>query len=84
MTSTHARPVVVAFDGGSSTSGAVILGPGGNKVPAADIFEQGWLDNQTVVGWVPYPELGLIRLSDPRRIVDLGFKGSFVGVVRAN
>jgi hypothetical protein len=75
---------VVAFDGGSSTSGAVILGPGASKVPAADILEQGWFDNQTVVGWVPYPELGLIRVSDPKRVVDLGFKGSFVGVLRAS
>jgi hypothetical protein len=73
---------VIAFDGGSTTVGAVILGSGGTKVPAADIYQQGWLDNETVVGWVPYPELGLVRLSDATRIVDLGFKGTFIGVLR--
>jgi hypothetical protein len=71
----------VAFDASSSYA-PVILGSDGSKVPIASMYQQGWLDNSTVVGSVPYPELGLVRLSDPMRIVDLGFMGTFVGVVR--
>jgi hypothetical protein len=76
------RQRVVAFDGGSPTYAPVMLGSDGSKVSIATMYQQGWLDNSTVIGSVPYPELGLVRLSDPMRIVDLGFKGTFIGVVR--
>ena len=72
---------VAAFDQGFPTVGAVVLGSDGSKVALSAIYQQGWLDSSTVIGWAPYPELGLVRLKDPRRIVDLGFKGTFIGVV---
>jgi hypothetical protein len=43
---------------------------------------QGWLDASTVVGVGPAAgTLGYIRLDQPARVVDLGFKGVFLGPV---
>jgi hypothetical protein len=43
---------------------------------------QGWLDGSTVVGVGPQAGiLGYIRVDQPTRIVDLGFKGVFLGPV---
>lgn len=52
-------------------------------VPAA-FHPQGWLDDNTVIGTVSdfNGDLGIVRLSDPGYIDDLGFKGEFVGVVK--
>ena len=57
---------------------------------------EGWLDNETVIGqkgsvkltcsgcppsFEP-DDMALIRITNPTNIIDLGFKGSFIGLVR--
>jgi hypothetical protein len=48
----------------------------------------GWLDSTTLIGvdqqLAPYGEMETVSLGDPTKVDDLGFKGSFVGVVQAS
>ena len=52
------------------------------SLPAA-FQPQGWLDPTTLVGALGQGagDMALVRLANPSRAVDLGFKGFFVGVV---
>jgi hypothetical protein len=45
----------------------------------------GWLDDSTLVGWpIASPEMELLKVSPGAQPQDLGFQGSFVGVVQGN
>jgi hypothetical protein len=53
---------------------------------AANFQPQGWLDANTLIGWIPVngpaaPHMGLIHLSDPLHPEDWGFSGAFVGLL---
>lgn len=53
---------------------------------ASGFQPQGWLDDQTIIGWMPQngpaaPHLGIIHLSDPKHPEDWGFSGTFVGLL---
>ena len=74
-------PMIVGKDGSST--------PIGNPQPngPSDFYAGGWLDAQTVIGWhnsgSTYNEMTIVRLSAPSKLVDLGFQGTFVGVVQS-
>ncbi len=62
-------------------SGTEVLGRGGTKLP--DAFQHvGWLDSGTVIGGGFNTNLDYVSLSSPGNVVDIGFKGLFVGTVR--
>jgi hypothetical protein len=70
--------------------GPVILGKDGSSSPigtgaSSNFYATGWLDSQTIIGWASATpnEMAIVRLAKPSEIVDLGFRGSFVGVVQA-
>jgi len=78
---------------------SVIRSRDGVRIGLGSTFQpQGWLDTATVVGqkgtvkptcsgcppnFVP-DDLALIRLANPGSIIDLGFRGSFLGLVRGS
>jgi hypothetical protein len=62
------RSAVQSLDGG-----VVALAPG--------FTPTGWLDSGTLIGTTRGDELAYVVLSAPGRAVDMGFPGSFVGVV---
>ena len=47
----------------------------------AGFTAQGWLDQSTVVGLGPNHDLQYVRIDQPSQLVDLGFKGYFLGPV---
>jgi hypothetical protein len=49
---------------------------------AAGFTPTGWLDPQTLIGTTGGEELAYVSLGAPGRPVDMGFPGSFVGVVQ--
>lgn len=57
------------------------------KLPA-HFSPTGWLDSSTLIGVDQplslYGELKTVALADPAKVNDLGFKGSFAGVVQAS
>ena len=61
--------------------GPQVVGQDGSVVSLASHFDQlGWLDSGTVIGHTgPAAELALVRLESPTTLVDLGFRGAFVG-----
>ena len=61
--------------------GPEVVGRDGSVVSLASHFDQlGWLDSATVIGHTgPAAELAYVRLQSPTELVDLGFKGAFVG-----
>jgi hypothetical protein len=70
--------------------GPVILGKDGSSSPIGtgasfNFYATGWLDSKTIIGWAAATpnEMAIVRLAKPSEIVDLGFRGSFVGVVQA-
>jgi hypothetical protein len=62
-------------------AGPQVVGRDGNVVDLASSFDQlGWLDAGTVIGHTgPAAELAYVRLREPATLVDLGFRGAFVG-----
>jgi hypothetical protein len=71
---------LVAVEG----TGAVVTGQDGSRVVlVAECDPRGWLDSATVIG-INYTldHLCLVSLSAPGAMVDVGFKGRFVGTVR--
>lgn len=66
----------------SSNSFAVAAGRDGRSQSLPMGFIQGgWLDSGTVIGWGNANDVAIVRLSDPGTVVDLGFKGLFVGAL---
>ena len=64
---TYVGPEVVALDGSAMSL-------------ASHFDHLGWLDSSTVIGHTgPAAELAYVRLQSPTELVDLGFKGAFVG-----
>ena len=61
--------------------GPEVVGRDGSAVFLASHFDQlGWLDAATVIGHTgPAAELAYVRLQSPAELVDLGFRGAFVG-----
>jgi hypothetical protein len=61
--------------------GSQVVDRDGNVVDLASSFDQlGWLDAETVIGHTgPAAELAYVRLREPATVVDLGFRGAFVG-----
>jgi hypothetical protein len=69
---------VVATNGVSE-----VLGRDGTRVKLPDrFFHDGWLDSSTVVGGGVDVNLTYVTLHGPSTVVDLGFKGLFVGTVQ--
>jgi hypothetical protein len=76
--------------------GPLVMGKDGSSIPIGnfqpnapfdnEFFAGGWLDAQTLIGWrsssTVYNEMTIVRLSAPSQLVDLGFQGTFVGVVQ--
>ena len=63
--------------GGSDTA---IVSSAGDHV-AIGTYPLGWLDDTTVIGGGYESDFTYVRLSDPTTVVDIGFKGLFVGLV---
>jgi len=64
-------------------SGTEVLGRGGSDTKLPDAFQHvGWLDSGTVIGGGFNTNLDYVSLSSPGNVVDIGFKGLFVGTVR--
>ena len=74
--------------------GPAVLGRDGSNLPighprnggtvSAGFYCTGWLDNQTLIGLTPVSgtdQVAVVHLSAPSQIVNLGFRGTFVGVV---
>jgi hypothetical protein len=55
---------------------------GSRVVLAGELGPEGWLDSATVIGINGAGNLTFLSLSAPGTLVDLGFKGQFVGTVR--
>jgi hypothetical protein len=65
---------------------AVNLGSGATVQLASGFQPQGWLDNQTIIGWLPQngpaaPHIGVLHLKDPQHPEDWGFTGTFIGLL---
>lgn len=65
--------------GGSETA---VLSSTGDLVALTGFDPLGWLDGSTVIGGGYDRDLTYVRLSAPGTVVDIGFKGMFVGVVQ--
>jgi hypothetical protein len=78
---------------------SVIRSRDGTRIGLGSSFQpQGWLDTETVIGQTgslkpacsgcppsfESADLALIRITNPTNIIDLGFKGSFIGLVQGN
>jgi hypothetical protein len=70
-------------------AGPRVVGKDGTDVPLASVqngfYGTGWIDDDTVIGFAEAPgqqNMALVRVSAPTRVIDLGFTGTFVGVVR--
>jgi hypothetical protein len=53
---------------------------------AANFQPQGWLDPNTLIGWIPVngpgaPHMGIVHLNDPLHPEDWGFSGAYVGLL---
>jgi len=83
------RDVVISPDAGHIACNRIVVGADGRAVPLPTGFQaEGWLDDATVIGNLPsgseYPgDTAYVRLATPGRAVDLGFVGTFAGVVQA-
>lgn len=85
------------YDVSFNFNSTVIRGRDGTRIGLSQPFvPEGWLDNSTVIGtagtmkvqcsgcspdFVP-GNMAIVRLAQPNTLVDLGFAGSFVGVVQ--
>jgi hypothetical protein len=56
---------------------------GSSTLLSQKFSHQGWLSQDMLIGWSQWPEMAFVRLDAPDQVVDLGFKGEFVGLVRA-
>jgi hypothetical protein len=72
--------------------GPTILGKDGSNTPIGrgssssyDFYPEGWLDRNTVIGRAAASpqNMAVVRLAKPSEIDDLGFRGTFVGVVQS-
>jgi hypothetical protein len=88
--------LTLAPDGAHATTGdytlggsKMVIGKDGSKTQLAAGFNPyGWLDKSTIIGRVAPPPAGgsegnlaYIRLSEPGKMIDLGLKGDYAGVV---
>jgi hypothetical protein len=87
--------LTLAPDGAHATSGDAspaakwVFGKDGSKTALAVGFNPyAWLDKDTIIGRIAPPPIGgfegnlaYIKLSDPGKIIDLGLKADFAGVV---
>jgi len=72
-----------------AATGTAVLGKDGSVITVGGsgspgIFVTGWLNNQTLIGWLgqtPF-EMGVVNLAPPQKVIDLGFHGTFIGVVQ--
>jgi hypothetical protein len=70
--------------------GEVITLASNAVVNLAPTFQpQGWLDANTLIGFLPLPggagpQIGILRLSDPLRPESWGFSGAFVGLLSSS
>ena len=63
--------------------GPDVLGRDGTNVKLPNSFYYaGWLDNSTLIGGGYNTNLNYVSLSAPSTVVDIGFKGLFVGTVQ--
>jgi len=62
-------------------SSPTVFSPSGAPVVLPDaFFHAGWIDSQTIAGIVGRSQdFAYLTLSNPNHVVDLGFKGQFVG-----
>jgi hypothetical protein len=68
----------------SSSHIGEVGGQDGSRVGLASEFGLGgWLDSATVIGTNGVGNLNYVALNSPGTMVDMGFKGEFVGTVRA-
>src|SRR5437879_1161735 len=78
---------VLSPDGQKAVYGSTVINRDGGKVSLPpQFYTEGWLDDQTLVG-VQFTnqgesDLDVLRLSSPKQVTDLGFKGIFVGKVQ--
>jgi hypothetical protein len=72
--------------------GPTILGKDGSNTPIGrgssssyDFYPEGWLDRNTVIGRAAASpqNMAVVRLAKPSEIDDLGFRGTFVGVIQS-
>jgi len=59
----------------------VVTKDGERIVLAGNVWPVGWLDSTTVIGIHDGGNLSYIALNAPATIIDMGFKGTFVGAV---
>jgi hypothetical protein len=73
----------VAYVEALSRKAFVVARDGARAELPAGFQPQGWLTSTTLIGVAGQGSgnMALVRLGTPRRVVDLGFKGFFVGVV---
>ena len=72
-----------------AATGNAVLGKNGSAITVggsgtSSFFCTGWLNNQTLIGWAGQTplEMAVVNLAAPSQTVDLGFHGTFVGVVQ--
>jgi hypothetical protein len=76
------RVMVCCNDLNLSDSHELLVGKDGTQVNlAAGFGASGWLDKQTMVGWVN-SNMAYVASSSPGVVISLGFAGAFVGTVR--
>lgn len=69
---------VVAIDDGST-----VYDRSGSRTKLPDgFYHDGWIDDRTIAGSTESQNFGYVTLANPGHIVDLGFKGAFVGGFR--
>jgi hypothetical protein len=81
------QAAVLSPDGQRAVSGGAVVGRDGTRVQLpAQFAAEGWADARTLVGVrltnQGESNLELVHLSNTHKVVDLGLKGLFVGMVR--
>lgn len=79
-----AGSIVLSPEGSRMAMDAWLVSKNGSTVALLKGFRpRGWLDNQTLIGFVTSsatPSIGVVRLSSPSVAENWGFSGQFVGV----
>ena len=71
------------FQTGNDINRTTIQSKQGGKRLSVGFQPEGWLDADTLIGHNPGGNLAYLRLATPDRVEDLGFKGTFAGIVKA-
>jgi len=77
----NALALKLSPDGDAITDGRHAAAAAGTVTLPDGFIGQGWLDSRTLVGRRADGELAYVNLDSPQTLHDLGFKGSFVGLV---